>query len=117
MTTCGIPPSMEPRCPAKLAYQVCECTRSAPSQSEAIARSTPSVWSAALADGELGQVGVRRGVGLVARRAEAAHLYLHVTALAQCPDELGDVDACSPVDRWRVLLAEDVDAHVRDPSP
>ena len=48
-TTCGTPCSRAARCPAMLAYQVCECTRSAPAQSAAIARSTPRVRSAALA--------------------------------------------------------------------
>ena len=37
------------RCPPMLAYQVWECTTSAPAMSPIIARSTPSVWIAALA--------------------------------------------------------------------
>ena len=63
---------------------------------------------------ELGEVGVRGRAGLVARRAEAAHLDVDVAALPQRADQLGDVHTRSSVDRGRVLLAEDVDAHVRD---
>ncbi len=43
VTTCGMPCSIEASLPAALAYQVCECTRSAPAVSPAICRSTPSV--------------------------------------------------------------------------
>ena len=49
MITCGTPYSSEDTCPAKLAYQVCECTRSVPSQPGTIARSTPMVLMAPLA--------------------------------------------------------------------
>src|SRR3546814_15011246 len=45
--SCGTPYRSEERCPARLAYQVCECTRSVPAQPSAIVRSTPSVRSAA----------------------------------------------------------------------
>ena len=63
---------------------------------------------------ERGGFGVRRGAGLVARSAEAAHPGVDVGQGAQGPDQLGDVDAGAAVDLRRVLLAEDVDAH--DPN-
>ena len=47
--TCGTPYSSEETWPAKLAYQVWECTRSVPSQPGTIARSTPMVFRAPLA--------------------------------------------------------------------
>ena len=96
-----------------MAYQVCECTRSVPAQPPAIARSTPSVCSAALARAELRQVGVRRGARLVARRAERLHPYVEVGEPAQRADQLGDVHPGAAVDLRRVLLGQDVDAHAR----
>ena len=47
--TCGTSRKMPPACPAKLAYQVCECSRSTPSLAATIARETPMVCSEALA--------------------------------------------------------------------
>ncbi|CPU64172.1 Uncharacterised protein [Mycobacteroides abscessus] len=47
--TCGTPCSSPARWPPRFAYQVCECTRSAPATSSAICRSTPNVPSAAFA--------------------------------------------------------------------
>ena len=44
--TCGIPYSIEARCPARLAYQVCECTRSAPPTAAVMDRSVEMVASA-----------------------------------------------------------------------
>ena len=96
-----------------LAYQVCECTRSVPAQASAIARSTPRVRSAALADGQLGRVGVRRRQLLVARGTERVHLRLDVGAGAQRPDQLGDVHARAAVDLGWVLPGQHVDSHVR----
>ena len=49
VTTCGMPCSIFARCPAPFAYQVCECTMSAPETSSAICRSTPRVARAGFA--------------------------------------------------------------------
>ena len=46
VTTCGMPYSSEARWPPRLAYQVCECTRSAPSAPAVMDRSVDTVWSA-----------------------------------------------------------------------
>ncbi len=61
--------------------------------------------------GELGEVGVCRGAGLLARRPEAADLHVHVTPVPQGPDQLGDMHPGPSVDSWWVFLADDVDAH------
>ncbi len=98
-----------------LAYQVCECTRSAPSQAAAIGRSTPRVREGGVRAGELGEVGVAGGAVLVAGLAERVHPHVEVTALAQRPDQLGDVDPRAAVDLRRVLLGEDVDSHENSP--
>ena len=99
------------RWPAKLAYHVCEWTRSAPTQSPAMLTSTPSVCSAAFAAASSGRSAYAVVPGLVARGAEAAHLHVDVAARAQRPDELCHVHTRASVDGRRVLLAEDVDAH------
>ena len=61
--------------------------------------------------GELGEVGVRRGALLVARRAEGVHLRGEVVAGAQRADQLGDVHAGAAVDLGWVLLGQHVDPH------
>src|SRR6478736_1604490 len=61
---------------------------------------------------ELGEIGVRRRPVLVTRGAEAAHPDVDVAAVAERPDELCHVNTRASVDGRRVLLAEDVDAHV-----
>ena len=98
-----------------LAYQVCECTRSAPSHAAASARSTPRVARAGVRAGELGEVGVAGGAVLLTRLAERVHAHVEVTALAQRPDQLGHVDPRTAVDRRGVLLAQDVDSHENSP--
>ena len=65
--------------------------------------------------GELGEVGVAGRAVLVARLPEGVHPHVEVTALAQGPHELGDVDARAAVDGRRVLLGQDVDAHEKSP--
>src|SRR5215470_14908663 len=47
--TCGMPYRVEARWPARLAYQVCECTTSASATAAAMDRSAEMVLSAALA--------------------------------------------------------------------
>ena len=98
-----------------LAYQVCECTRSAPSHAAASDRSTPRVVSAGVRAGQLGQVGMAGGAVLVARLPEGVDPHVEVAALSQRPDELGHVNPRSAVDRRGVLLAEDVDSHENSP--
>ena len=95
-----------------LAYQVCECTRSAPTQSRGhrAGRRRASAGPA-LARGQLGRSAYPVVPGLVARPAEAAHPHVDVAAGAQGPHQLGDVHARPAVDLRRVLLAQDVDAH------
>ena len=99
-----------------LAYQVCECTTSAPAQPPTIARSTPSVRIAPLADGQLREVGVRRRAWLVARPAEGVHARVDVVAGTQRADQLGDVHTGAAVDLRRVLLAQHVDPHAAETS-
>jgi hypothetical protein len=48
-----------------------------------MARSTPIVCMAGLAELQFREIGVRKSAGLVARRAEAVHLHVHVAAVAQ----------------------------------
>ncbi len=98
-----------------LAYQVWECTRSAPSQAAASDRSTPRVVSAGVRAGQLRQVGVAGRAVLVARLAERVDPHVEVAALAQRPHELGHVHPRSAVDRRGVLLAQDVDSHENSP--
>ena len=99
-----------------LAYQVCECTTSAPAQSPTMARSTPSVRIAALAEASSAQVGVRRRARLVARPAEGVHARVDVVACTQRADQLGDVHPGAAVDLRRVLLAQHVDPHAHETS-
>ena len=99
-----------------LAYQVCECTRSAPSQSAAMRQvDAEGLQGGVRAGASSGRSAYAGGAGLVARLAEAADPHVEVAALAQRPDQLGDVHTRSSVDRRGVLLAEDVDSH--DSSP
>ena len=109
MTTCGMSCSSLARWPAPFAYQVCECTRSAPPTSWAICRSTPSVASAGFAGVELRRHEVREHVRLVAGGAEAADD--DVDVVAQRRHEFGDVHAGTPVDLGRVLAADQIDSH------
>ena len=44
--TCGMPYSSDARWPPRLAYQVCECTRSLPSAPAVMERSVEIVWRA-----------------------------------------------------------------------
>ena len=60
--------------------------------------------------------GVRRRAGLVPRGPEAPHPGVDVGSLSQGTDELGDVHAGASVDLGRVLLAQDIDAHVAEPT-
>src|SRR4029079_15590050 len=66
---------------------------------------------------ELGQVGVRRGAGFVARLAARVHTGVELWELSEGPDELGDVHPRSAVDLGRVLLAHVVDAHADETTP
>jgi hypothetical protein len=66
---------------------------------------------------ESGQVGVRRGALFVARRTEGMHLRGEVVTCAERPDQLGHVYSGAAVDLGRVLLAQDVDTHVLEPTP
>ena len=93
-----------------LAYQVCECARSARSSPATMDRSTPSTCSAAFAAGQRAGRAVGEGVGLaLARLAEAVHV--HLDQLAQRRDQMLDVDAGSAVHvRW-VFAGEQADAH------
>ena len=109
MTTCGMPCSRFAVKPAKLAYHVCECTRSAPAASPAISRSTPIVPSAALRAVELGGRRVAERARLVARGAEAAHHDVEIAP--ERPHEFRDVHPGSSVDLGRVFAGEQVDAH------
>ena len=103
------------RCPPKLAYQVCECTRSAPSQAAASAEVDTEGREGGVRPGQLGQVGVTGRAVLLARLAEGVHAHVEVAALAQGPHELGDVHPRAAVDRRGVLLGQDVDAHEKSP--
>ena len=77
-----------------LAYQVCECTRSAPPRAAAIARSTPKRAAApALALGER-RVRLGRRWRLGAVGAEAVDV--DVDQLAQLADQEVDVDPAPP---------------------
>ena len=109
MTTCGMPCSSFAMCPAAFAYQVCECTRSAPAASWAIARSVPSVVIAGLAAAQLGGDAVRECSDLVAGSAEAAHQHLGVAA--ERLHQFGDVHPRSSIDFRRIFTGEQVDAH------
>ena len=98
-----------------LAYQVCECTRSAPSHAAARDRSTPEGGQRGVRAGQLGQVGVAGRAVLVARLPERVDPHVEITPLAKGPDELGHVDPRTAVDRRGVLLAQDVDSHENSP--
>ena len=89
-----------------LAYQVCECTRSAPSQAAARREVDAEGGERGVRAGQLGEVGVAGRAVLLARLAERVHAHVEVTALAQRPHELGHVDPRSAVDRRGVLLAD-----------
>ena len=98
-----------------LAYQVCECTRSAPAQSaghrQVDARASAAAALAAASSGRSAYAGRARP-----RRAGAPkrpHPHVDVAAAAQRPHQLGDVHPGAAVDLRRVLLGQDVDAHVR----
>ncbi len=108
--TCGTPYSSEARWPAKLAYQVCECTRSAALAAGRDRQVDAEGAQRGVGAGQLGEVGVRRRAGLVPWRTEGVHAGLHVVAGSQRPDQLGDVHTCAAVDLGRVLLGQDVDA-------
>ena len=103
------------RCPPKLAYQVWECTRSAPSQAAASAEVDAEGRQRGVRAGQLGEVGVAGRAVLVARLAERVDAHVEVAALAQRPDELGHVHPRAAVDRRGVLLGQDVDAHEKSP--
>ena len=99
-----------------LAYQVCECTRSAPSQAAASDRSTPRVVRAAFAPASSARSGWPVVPSSSRGLTERVHPHVEVTSLAQGPHQLGDVDPRSAVDgRW-VLLGQDVDSHEIHPS-
>ena len=99
-----------------LAYQVWECTRSAPAQ--------PADHLQVDAQGADRGVGARpgpagrrtRGAGLVALGAEAVHARVDAVDGAQRPDQLGDVDPGAAVDLGRVLPGQHVDPHARQPN-
>ena len=94
-----------------LAYHVCECTRSVPAQASAIARSTPSVRSAALAEARA-PGSAYDAVPCSSRGApNACTRVVEVLAAPQRPHQLGHVDAGTAVDLGRVLLGQHVDAH------
>ena len=112
--TCGTPCSSLATWPAMFAYQVCECTTSAPSHPAAIARSVPSVRSAGLAPTSAGRHAVRRDARLVPRCPHA--LDPDVDQPAQLAGEVLDVHARTAVDLGRVLPGEQVDAHATDPG-
>ena len=100
-------------CPAMLAYQVCECTRSAPAMSGTIRRSTPRVCTAAFAPAEVLGHGVGRDrrtvVPRLTGRAEGAHLQIHM--LGQHPAEFGHVDPGAAIDFGREFFGHNVYTH------
>ena len=98
-----------------LAYQVCECTRSAPSQAAASDRSTPRVVRAAFAPASSARSGWPVVPSSSRGSPKRVHPHVEVTPLAQGPHELGHVDPRTAVDRRGVLLAEDVDSHENSP--
>ena len=98
-----------------LAYQVCECTRSAPSQPAAIARSTPSVCSAGVGGRELaGRSPYAGHARLVARCRRSSAPARRLSRAARRARTARDVDAGASVDLGRVLTGQQVDAHGRD---
>ena len=115
VSTCGTPCSRLARCPARLAYHVCECTRSRAGSvvGRADARDDLQVHAERLQRGvapdELGRDVVAAHPGLVARALEAVHP--DVDAAAQHGRKLGHVHPRAPVDVRRVLPGEHVDTH------
>ena len=114
--TCGTPCRSFDTCPAKFAYHVCECTRSASPVAAAIERSVDIVSSAAFAPTlEQGRVRqVRDDAGLVARVAEAVHI--DVDQPAKFAGQVLDVNAGAAVHVRRVLAGEEGDTHDGNPS-
>ena len=94
-----------------LAYQVCECTRSAPTQSAAICRSTPRVCRVGVGRRQLRQVVVPGRARLVPRATEAADPHVDVAAGAQGPRPARRRGRRLPRRLRRVLLAQHVDSH------
>ena len=116
MTTCGTPCSSEARWPAEVGVPGVRVHQVGAGAAVGDRQVDAEGAQGGVGAGELGEVGVRRGAASSRGAPKACTCVVDVVAGAQRADQLGDVHAGAAVHLGRVLLGQDVDAHVPEPT-